>query len=56
MLVDMEKRLKTLKKEKKYLKSENTILKLSYDWNKQSGTNTEDADDNLLSAIVATQF
>ena len=39
-----------------YRWSENTILKLSYDWNKESGTNTEDSDDNLLSAIVATQF
>ncbi|MDP3731643.1 MAG: hypothetical protein Q8R31_01245 [Candidatus Omnitrophota bacterium] len=39
-----------------YRWSENTILKLGYDWNKQSGSNTADADDNLLSAIVATQF
>ncbi len=39
-----------------YRWSENTILKLSYDWNKQSGTNTQEGDDNLLSAIVATQF
>lgn len=39
-----------------YRWSENTILKLSYDWNKESGTNTEDSDNNLLSAIVATQF
>ncbi len=39
-----------------YRWSENTILKLGYDWNKQSGTNTQEADDNLLSAIVATQF
>lgn len=36
--------------------SQNTILKLSYDWNKESGTNTEDADNNQLSAIVASQF
>jgi uncharacterized protein YoxC len=39
-----------------YRWSENTIVKLSYDWNWQSGSNTEDADDNLLSAIVASQF
>jgi hypothetical protein len=39
-----------------YRWSENTILKLSYDWNKQSGPNIEDADDNLISAIVASQF
>lgn len=39
-----------------YRWSENIILKLSYDWNKQSGTNTDDADDNLLSALVASQF
>ena len=39
-----------------YRWSENTILKLSYDWNKESGSNTEDSDNNLLSAIVATQF
>ena len=36
--------------------SENTILKLSYDWNKTQGPGVNDADDNLLSAIVATQF
>ena len=36
--------------------SENTILKLSYDWNKTQGPGVDDADDNLLSAIVATQF
>ncbi len=39
-----------------YRWSENTILKLGYDWNKQEGSNTEEADDNLLSAVVATQF
>lgn len=39
-----------------YRWSENTILKLSYDWNKNSGASTNDADDNLLSAVVATQF
>jgi hypothetical protein len=35
---------------------ENTVLKLSYDWNKSSGPGVDDADDNLLSAIIATQF
>jgi hypothetical protein len=39
-----------------YRWSENTILKLGYDWNKSSGRNIDDADDNLLSAIVAAQF
>ena len=37
-----------------YRFSDNTILKLSYDWNKSQGA--DDADDNLLSALVATQF
>lgn len=37
-----------------YRWSENTILKLGYDWNKSQGA--DDADDNLLSALVATQF
>lgn len=37
-----------------YRWSENAILKLSYDWNKSQGA--DDADDNLLSALVATQF
>ena len=36
--------------------SENTILKVGYDWNKQSGPSTQEAHDNLLSAVVATQF
>jgi hypothetical protein len=39
-----------------YRWSENTILKLGYDWNKTSGSGVDDADDNLFSAIVATQF
>ena len=39
-----------------YRWSENTIVKLSYDWNKESGTNTIGSDNNLLSAIVAAQF
>lgn len=39
-----------------YRWSENTIVKLSYDWNKNSGPGVDDADDNLLSVLVATQF
>lgn len=39
-----------------YRWSENTILKLSFDLNKESGPNIDDADNNLVSAIVATQF
>ena len=39
-----------------YRWSENTIVKLSYDWNKESGPNTAESDNNLLSAIVAAQF
>lgn len=39
-----------------YRWSDNVILKLGYDWNKESGTNTEDANNDLLSAVVATQF
>ncbi len=39
-----------------YRWSENTILKLSYDWNDESGPSTEESDNDLLSAIVATQF
>lgn len=34
----------------------NTILKLSYDWNRQSGAGIDVADSNLLSAVVAAQF
>jgi outer membrane murein-binding lipoprotein Lpp len=33
-----------------------TILKLGYDWNKESGPGVDDADNNLLSAAVASQF
>jgi hypothetical protein len=39
-----------------YRWSENTIVKLSYDWNKNSGSNINDARDNLLSALVTAQF
>lgn len=33
-----------------------TILKLSCDWNKNSGPGRDDADDNLTSAALVTQF
>jgi len=39
-----------------YRWTDNTILKLGYDWNKNSWSGIGDADDNLLSAMVATQF
>ncbi|MDP1852608.1 MAG: hypothetical protein Q8L26_00140 [Candidatus Omnitrophota bacterium] len=39
-----------------YRWSDNVILKLAYDWNKESGTNTEDVNNDLLSAVVAAQF
>ena len=39
-----------------YRWSDNVIIKLGYDWNKNSGPSVNDADDNLLSALVATQF
>lgn len=41
-----------------YRWSENTIVKLGYDWNKNKGNGigVDDADDNLLSAVVGTQF
>lgn len=39
-----------------YRWSENTIVKLSYDWNKNSGPNIKDTNDNLLSALVTAQF
>lgn len=39
-----------------YRWSENTIVKLGYDWNKNSGPNISDASDNLLSALVTAQF
>mgnify|MGYP001580385168 FL=1 len=39
-----------------YRCSDNIILKLGYDWNRNSGPSVNDADDNLLSALVATQF
>ncbi len=36
--------------------SQNIILKLGYDWNKESQVSTENKPNNLLSAVVATQF
>ncbi|MCM8798280.1 MAG: hypothetical protein NC821_02290, partial [Candidatus Omnitrophica bacterium] len=39
-----------------YRWSENTILKLSYDWNDESGPSTEEVDNDLIAAIIATQF
>lgn len=39
-----------------YRWSDNVVLKLAYDWNKESGTNTEDVNNDLLSAVVASQF
>jgi len=33
-----------------------TILKLGYDWNEESGLNVSEARNNLLSAIVSSQF
>ncbi len=39
-----------------YRWSDNVILKLGYDWNRNSGPSVNDADDNLLSALVAAQF
>jgi len=36
--------------------SENTLLKLGYDWNRNSGPGIEDADDDLFSLVVASQF
>jgi uncharacterized protein YoxC len=39
-----------------YRWSQNTIVKVSYDWNKNSGPNISDTSDNLLSALVTAQF
>lgn len=39
-----------------YRLSGNTILKLGYDWNRESGPSVDDRDNNLLAAIVASQF
>jgi hypothetical protein len=39
-----------------YRWSENTIIKVGYDWNDESGPSTSEASNDQLSAIVATQF
>lgn len=39
-----------------YRWSENTIVKLGYDWNKESQASTGDRPNNLFSALVAAQF
>lgn len=39
-----------------YRLRENTILKLAYDWNKESGPGISDLDNDLLSLVAATQF
>ena len=39
-----------------YRLSNNILLKLGYDWNRSSGPGLDDAGDNLLAAIVASQF
>ena len=39
-----------------YRFTDNTIFKLGYDWNLELGANTQSADNNLLSAVVASQF
>ena len=39
-----------------YRWSENTILKVSYDWNDESGPSTSEVSNDQLSVIVATQF
>ena len=34
----------------------NTILKISYDWNRESGPGIDEASNDLLSAVIASQF
>ncbi|GEM_PF-1273991 len=34
----------------------NTIFKVGYDWNKELGANTQEADNNLMSMILVSQF
>lgn len=36
--------------------SENTLLKLAYDWNKESGVSISDTSNDLFSLVAATQF
>ena len=39
-----------------YRWSDNTILKVGYDWNDESGTGVDESRNDLLSAIVSSQF
>ncbi|MDO8603661.1 MAG: hypothetical protein Q7O04_07430 [Candidatus Omnitrophota bacterium] len=39
-----------------YRWSDNTLLKLGYDWNKETGSSTQEASNDQLTAIVTTQF
>lgn len=39
-----------------YRWSDNTILKVGYDWNEESGPSTNQANNDQLTAVVATQF
>lgn len=39
-----------------YRWSDNTILKVGYDWNEESGPSTNQAHNDQLTAVVATQF
>ena len=39
-----------------YRWSDNTLLKLGYDWNKETGPSTQEAGNDQLTAIVTTQF
>ena len=39
-----------------YRWSDNTILKLGYDWNKETGSSTQEAGNDQLTAILAAQF
>ncbi|HAZ10693.1 MAG: hypothetical protein A2047_02190 [Omnitrophica bacterium GWA2_41_15] len=39
-----------------YRWSDNTIVKLGYDWNEESGPSTNQANNDQLTAIVSTQF
>jgi hypothetical protein len=34
----------------------NVILKASYDWNRESGPGVDEVDNDLLSAVVTSQF
>jgi hypothetical protein len=39
-----------------YRWTDNTLLKVGYDWNEESGSSTNEAHNDQLTAIVATQF